>query len=412
MHVGAAERFGVDDFAGRRLHQRRAAEEDRALLAHDDRFVAHRRHVRAARGARAHDDGDLRNVLRAQPRLVVEDAAEVFLVGEHLVLQRQERAAGVDEVDARQAVLARDFLRAQMLLHRHREVGAALDRRVVGDDHDFLAMHAADAGDDARGGRGVVVHAFGGEGRDFEEGRARVEQGGDAVARAAACRARCAWRAPCRRRLRPRAAGVHRVLPRARGGRPRCPGNPASGDRGWRRVRACALVLGCESAKDNRPCPIAPRGPPQKETRLSAGFSDPLENRRITSSLLPRLRVAAASAEPAVFLGGFGGRGSGVGRGGGGGVGRFGHGSAGLGSGFTGGGGSGVDAFGGGGAGSVGGGGSLVASGGGGVGSLGGFSLGGRGFVLAGRESEDAGGEEDIELRVHGSLLEELSEGC
>ena len=32
VHVGAAERLGIDDFAGRGLHQRRAAEEDRALF--------------------------------------------------------------------------------------------------------------------------------------------------------------------------------------------------------------------------------------------------------------------------------------------------------------------------------------------------------------------------------------------
>ncbi len=105
------------------------------------------------------------------------------LSGKHLVLQRQERAAGVDQVDAGQVVLARDFLRAQVLLHRHREVGAALDRGVVGDDHHFLSHHPADAADHAGGGRGVVVHAFGGERGDLEERRARVEQGGDAIAR-------------------------------------------------------------------------------------------------------------------------------------------------------------------------------------------------------------------------------------
>ena len=32
MHVGAAEVFGADLLAGRRLHERRAAEEDRALV--------------------------------------------------------------------------------------------------------------------------------------------------------------------------------------------------------------------------------------------------------------------------------------------------------------------------------------------------------------------------------------------
>ncbi len=51
VHVGAAQAFGIDHFAGGGLHQRRAAEEDGALFAHDDGFVAHRRHVGAAGGA-------------------------------------------------------------------------------------------------------------------------------------------------------------------------------------------------------------------------------------------------------------------------------------------------------------------------------------------------------------------------
>jgi hypothetical protein len=54
--------------------------------------------------------------------------------GKTVVLHRQERAARVDEVDARQPVVQRDLLRAQVLLDRHGVVRAALDRRVVGDD--------------------------------------------------------------------------------------------------------------------------------------------------------------------------------------------------------------------------------------------------------------------------------------
>ena len=100
-------------------------------------------------------------------RLVVEDAAEVLAVGEHLVLPRQERAAGVDQVDARQPVLPRDLLRAQVLLDRDRVVRAALHRRVVGDDHAFAPGHPADAGDHARAGALVVVHAVGGQRREI-----------------------------------------------------------------------------------------------------------------------------------------------------------------------------------------------------------------------------------------------------
>src|SRR5690606_17038900 len=131
----------------------------------------------------SHHYAVLWDVARRPSRLVVDGGAEVYAVGEHLVLQRQERTARVDEVGAGQAVLAGDLLRAQVLLDRHREVGAALDRGVVGDHHHFLALYAAYAADHAGGGRGIVVHAFGGQRRDFEEWRTRVEQGGDAVTR-------------------------------------------------------------------------------------------------------------------------------------------------------------------------------------------------------------------------------------
>ena len=93
VNVGAAEVFCRDDLAGRGFHQWRAAEEDGALLADDHRLVGHGGHVSAAGGARAHDGGDLRDAARAHVGLVVEDAAEVFAVGEDFRLVRQVRAA-------------------------------------------------------------------------------------------------------------------------------------------------------------------------------------------------------------------------------------------------------------------------------------------------------------------------------
>ena len=93
VHVAAAELLGRHLLAGRRLHQRRPGEEDRALLPHDDRHVRHRRHVGAAGGAGPHHHRDLRDPRRAHPRLVVEDPPEVVAVGEHLVLVRQVRPA-------------------------------------------------------------------------------------------------------------------------------------------------------------------------------------------------------------------------------------------------------------------------------------------------------------------------------
>ena len=190
VHIGAAQFFGGHFLAGRGLHERRAAEKDRSGVLDDDRFVGHRRHIGAAGRARAHHHGDLRNALRRHARLVEEDAAEVLAIGEDLGLQRQERAARIDEVDARQAVLQRDLLRAQVLLDRDRVVGAALDRRVVGDDQHVAARDAADAGDDAGRRRLVVVHVPRRERRQLEERRAGIEQLLRCARAPAACPAR------------------------------------------------------------------------------------------------------------------------------------------------------------------------------------------------------------------------------
>ncbi len=178
----------VTSSADRGFDQGRSAEEDRALAPHDHALVAHRRHVRPTRRARAHDRGDLRDTARRQLRLVAEDAAEVLAVGEHLVLHRQEGATRVDEVDARQAVLERDLLRAQVLLHGEGEVGAALHRRVVGDHHDVAPVHETDAGDDPRGRSAAVVEPVGGERGDLEETGCLRRAGGRCGLVRGACR--------------------------------------------------------------------------------------------------------------------------------------------------------------------------------------------------------------------------------
>ena len=130
-------------------------------------------------------------------------------VGKHFVLAGQVRAARVHQVDAGQPVFFGHALRAQVLLDGDRVVRAALHRRVVADHHALAAGDAADAGDDAGARRLVAVHAEGGERRQLEERRARVEQHLHAIAgqqfsarhvlgarRLAAARARLvAWRA-------------------------------------------------------------------------------------------------------------------------------------------------------------------------------------------------------------------------
>ena len=173
VDVASAEVLGAHLLAGRGLHERRAAEEDRAGALDDDRLVAHRRDIGSAGRGAAHHERDLGDPGRRHPGLVVEDPAEVVAVGEDVGLERQERAAAVDEIDARQAVLEGDLLGAEMLLDRHRVVGAALDGRVVGDDHDRRPLDPADPGDDP-GRRGVVVvEAVGGERTELEERASR-----------------------------------------------------------------------------------------------------------------------------------------------------------------------------------------------------------------------------------------------
>ena len=165
MDVGAAEGLGVDHFAGRGLHQRRAAEKDGALIADDDRLVRHRRNIGAAGRAGAHHDGDLGNALRGHARLVVEDAAEMLPVGEDLVLIGKVRTAGIHEIDAGEGVLLGDLLGPQMLLHGHGVVGAALDRRVVDDDDAITPLDTGDAGDEPGAGDLLAIEPVGGERR-------------------------------------------------------------------------------------------------------------------------------------------------------------------------------------------------------------------------------------------------------
>ncbi|CKR69440.1 Uncharacterised protein [Mycobacterium tuberculosis] len=176
VQVATAKFLGRDDLAGGRLHQWRTAEEDRALLTDDDGLVTHRRHISATRRAGAENRRHLRNALGAHRRLVVEDPPEMLAVGKHLVLAGQEGAAGVDQIDARQHILQRDLLGAQVLLDRHRVVGTALDRRVVGDDHALASGYPADPGDDSRARGFVAVHAASGQRSQLEERAARVEQ--------------------------------------------------------------------------------------------------------------------------------------------------------------------------------------------------------------------------------------------
>lgn len=104
-------------------------------------------------------------------------------VGEYLILLRQVRATGIDKVDTRKVVLLRDLLRAEVLLHRHRIIGATLHRRIVADDEHLLPGHPPDPGDQPGAGGGVVVHAMRGGRPDLQKRGAGIQQIRDSLPR-------------------------------------------------------------------------------------------------------------------------------------------------------------------------------------------------------------------------------------
>ncbi len=105
----------------------------------------------------------------------------MLAVGKDLALQGEERAAGIDQIETGEVVCQGDLLRAQVLLDRDREIGAALDGGVVGHDDDFMPADAADAGHDAGRWSLILIHAFGGQWREFEEGAGRIDHAVNAL---------------------------------------------------------------------------------------------------------------------------------------------------------------------------------------------------------------------------------------
>ena len=94
-------------------------------------------------------------------------------------------------------VLLGDLLRAQVLLHRQREVGAALHGRVVRDDDALLTLDDADPGDDPGRRSGALVEVPGSERVQLEQRRPGIEQPVDPL--------------PCRQ-LPARAVPLHGLL--------------------------------------------------------------------------------------------------------------------------------------------------------------------------------------------------------
>ncbi len=181
VHVRAAQLFGRDFLAGGGFDQRRAGQENGAVIFDDHGFVGHGGDVGAAGRAGAHHGRNLRDPFARHACNVVENAPEVVAIGKHVRLQVQKRAARVHQVDRRQVVFLSNRLGAHVLLDRFGEVGAAFDGRIVGDDHAFQPGNAADSGDDARARRFAAVQIPGRQRRQLQEGAAVVQNGVDAL---------------------------------------------------------------------------------------------------------------------------------------------------------------------------------------------------------------------------------------
>ena len=204
MHIAPAKIFSCHFLAGRSLHQGRASQENRALIAHNDGHIRHCRHIRPTGRARSHHHRDLGDAAGTHLRLIVKDPAEVIAVWEHLILVRKVRAAAVDQVNARQVTLLRNLLCAQMFFDRHWVIRAAFDGRIVAQDHTIRAGHAPHPRDDTRRRRRIVVKPMRCSGANLKKRAARVQQCTNPVAREHLAtghmpRARCLSSAGCGR---------------------------------------------------------------------------------------------------------------------------------------------------------------------------------------------------------------------
>jgi hypothetical protein len=86
VHAGAAQVLVADGLSDGRLDQGRPGQVQAAPLGHQQ-LVAQHRQVAAAGHAVAQDGRQLRHAGRGDHGVVAEDAAEVVLVGESLILQ-------------------------------------------------------------------------------------------------------------------------------------------------------------------------------------------------------------------------------------------------------------------------------------------------------------------------------------
>ncbi len=176
VQIAAADFVSGHDLTRGGFHERRTAQEHAAGAARDDAVVAHARDVRATRRALTQHQRHLLHAHLGQDRLVTENAAREILVREHVGLKLQLATGRIAQVDHRQTVLNRDIQCADHLVNGHGIPSAALHGGIVGVNDDFTARDDADARDVRSARRFTVVELVGGQRRQLEERRARIEQ--------------------------------------------------------------------------------------------------------------------------------------------------------------------------------------------------------------------------------------------
>ena len=89
----------------------------------------------------------LLNAQATHAGLIIKNAAKIVFIGKNFILHGQESTTRIDQINAGQMIALGYFLGPQMFFHSYGKVGAAFDRRIIGDNHAGSAMHHADASD-------------------------------------------------------------------------------------------------------------------------------------------------------------------------------------------------------------------------------------------------------------------------
>ncbi len=178
MHFGAAQGFVVGLLAGGHLDQRRTGQKYLRTLFDHYHVIGEPRNVGAARGGVAEHQRDGRDAGGREPGQVAE---HLTARDEDFFLGGQVRPAGFHQRNDGKPVLQGDLVGPQYLPQCPRVAGAALDRRVVGDDQAFDTADHADAGD--RAGADRKSAAPGRERAELQERGVRVDEELDAFPR-------------------------------------------------------------------------------------------------------------------------------------------------------------------------------------------------------------------------------------